>query len=160
MGVMLERSSDLVTRPCLPVLLRPVVRAAAHLALYSTAMDGHLSPKMAVAVHCQSLYLSLIVLRVSPTQSRMLGLPVQGHGNFYPEVGKGISRANELGWFALDQDLVFERTSGKVCHRRIVIIQTYTCAHIPSSVWEYFYRYLWGYLDGIARDAHAMLQVH
>eukprot|EP00983_Pelagomonas_calceolata_P013468 430722-Pelagomonas_calceolata.AAC.1 len=49
----------------------------------------------------------------------MLGFPVQGHGNFYPKVGNGIPRANELGWFVLDQDLVFEQTSGKVCHRRI-----------------------------------------
>eukprot|EP00983_Pelagomonas_calceolata_P082279 1155877-Pelagomonas_calceolata.AAC.2 len=160
-ALLLMQRSDLVTRPCLPVLLRLVVRAAAHLALYSTAMEGQPSPKlvlssrrMAVAVHCQSLYLSLIMLRVSLSQHArsfseqgvtgkayaMLGMMAVriisivclgvayeqarfvsflGHGDFYPEVGKGIPRANELDWFALDQDLVFEQASGKVCHRRI-----------------------------------------
>eukprot|EP00983_Pelagomonas_calceolata_P004423 143783-Pelagomonas_calceolata.AAC.1 len=69
------QSSDLVTRPYLPMLLRLVVRAASPLALYSTVMDGHPSPKlilsscrMTVAVHCQSLYLSLIVLMVGLSQ--------------------------------------------------------------------------------------------
>eukprot|EP00983_Pelagomonas_calceolata_P087503 1156966-Pelagomonas_calceolata.AAC.4 len=69
---------DMVTRPCL-LLLRLVVRAAAHLPLYSTAMDVHPSQKlilssrrMAVAVHCQSLYFSLKVLRASLSQRRQV----------------------------------------------------------------------------------------
>eukprot|EP00983_Pelagomonas_calceolata_P005256 171682-Pelagomonas_calceolata.AAC.1 len=78
---------------------------------------------MAVAVHCQSLYLSLTVMRARLSQpSRSFsgqGVTGKRHGDFNPEVGKGIPRAYELGWFALYQDLVFEQTSGKVCHWRI-----------------------------------------
>eukprot|EP00983_Pelagomonas_calceolata_P062205 1147176-Pelagomonas_calceolata.AAC.1 len=47
--------------------------------------------------------------------------PVLGHGDFNTKVGKRILRANELSWFALDQDLVFEQTPGKACHRHIAL---------------------------------------
>eukprot|EP00983_Pelagomonas_calceolata_P021855 685241-Pelagomonas_calceolata.AAC.1 len=49
----------------------------------------------------------------------MLGFPVQGHSDFYTEVGKGIPRAYEVGWFTLYQDLVSEQMSSDICHRRI-----------------------------------------
>eukprot|EP00983_Pelagomonas_calceolata_P059194 1145823-Pelagomonas_calceolata.AAC.5 len=48
----------------------------------------------------------------------MSGIPFQGHGDFYPKVGKRIPRANELSWFALDQDFVLKLTLGIVCHGR------------------------------------------
>eukprot|EP00983_Pelagomonas_calceolata_P009698 313756-Pelagomonas_calceolata.AAC.1 len=60
--------------------------------------------------------ISIVCLGVAKEQASMLGFRVQGHGDFNTEVGKRIPRANELSWFALDRDLVFEETSGKVCH--------------------------------------------